>query len=223
MTKYRPPLFNFGNGSMATVFGIGVYGKRSDAWWHRAFIRPIFRIGNRVHNARLWFMYRFVREHRYHLVDTHLDPGYYDADYLMLNACFSLLRRYVEDEMGGVERLSEWSASLAAKPDKYAPEASLRQSSNDAEAVALYRWWMEKRPADIKRKDELLHYLYSEKRAGPMFVDDPDTGLMKYQGPKWEDSDVVLHEQMRALEETIDREEQEMLHRLIDIRGGLWT
>lgn len=221
MAKYRPPLFNFGTSSMASVFGIEVYG--GDEWWRFHLIRPIYNVGNRVHRWIWKARYRLQKKHRYHLVDTGLKPGYYDADYLMLHSCFSLLCRYVEGEQGGVERLEEWSATLAAEPDKHAPEASQRQSSKDAEAAVLYRWWKEKRPADLKRRGELLHHLFSERRTGPMFVKDESSGLMKFQSPKWSESDLVLRKEMNDLDDTIQREEQEMLHRLIDIRGGLWT
>lgn len=211
-------------GSSAKVFGVSVYGASSEAWWHKAMIRPAYRVFYRLDRIQDWFLYRLHPKHRYHLVDTGLEPGYYDADELMLHACFSLLCRYVERGMGGDIRLEHWAETLKSEPDKNAPAGwQVQQGELESEAVVLYRWWKVKRPADIKRKEELLHHLYSGRRGAELFVDDEETGLKRYQPPKWEDSEDAMHAEMRALEETIDREEQEMLHRLIDIRGGLWT
>lgn len=42
-----------------------------------------------------WFRYRIVR---YHVVDTGLEPGYYDADTILLHSSFNILKDFVEVE-----------------------------------------------------------------------------------------------------------------------------
>lgn len=49
-----------------------------------------------IRNLKWWILYRTTQ--KYHLVNTKLEPGYYDKDWLMLNACFSLLVDFVERE-----------------------------------------------------------------------------------------------------------------------------
>jgi len=44
---------------------------------------------------------------KYHIVNTKLNPSYYDSSTLMLHACFSLLEDYVEKELGGISNLEE--------------------------------------------------------------------------------------------------------------------
>lgn len=59
----------------------------------------IFKIKRFFRSVKLYFMYRFIKKHKYHLVDTKLKPGYYDIDYRMENAIFSLLEEFLTEEM----------------------------------------------------------------------------------------------------------------------------
>lgn len=59
----------------------------------------IFKIKRFFRSIKLYFMYRFIKKHKYHLVDTKLKPGYYDVDYRMENAIFSLLEEFLTEEM----------------------------------------------------------------------------------------------------------------------------
>src|ERR1700733_10296632 len=36
-----------------------------------------------------WLRYRLQKKHKYHLIDTKLEPGYYDTDSILLHGCFS--------------------------------------------------------------------------------------------------------------------------------------
>ena len=220
MDDYRPPLFSF-NGSMSRVFGVEVFGRQDNAWWHRAFIKPVWRVGYRLREWQYEILYRVHPGHQYHLVRTGLKPGYYDADYLMLHACFALLCRYVEDENDGLEAIERWGAELMTEPDTNAPEGlQASQGARESEAAALYRWWKEKRPADIAERGRLVSHLYGR----PYSLKKDENGMSVYStDQEWTEEDGALRKVLWELEETIDREEQEMLHRLIDIRGGLWT
>jgi hypothetical protein len=216
-------LFNFSHGSFAAVFGIGVFGKHSDAWWHRAFIWPIYRVGSRIRDGIWWIRYRIDPNHKYHLINTRLSPRYYDIDTLMLNGMFSLLRRYVEEEHGGVADLEKWGNELiAGGPQDFMRETEKRQGNKEIEAVTLYRWWMETLPSMRKRESELLSLLYGRRRR---MVSEKIEGteLSRLHIHPDEGEEIEWRKELDALEEKIEREETEMLHRLIDIRGGLWT
>lgn len=159
-------------------------------------------IWRRYRDAKWWLFHRLIPRHRYHVVHTGLEPSYYDVDTLMLHACMALLCRYVENEHGGAERLSEFVAELRAAPDTNAPETCEEQAARDDEALAIYRWWKVEKPADEELNERQLTALYGWPR-------DPDP--------------FCTEEEFRALETKIDDDEQGMLHRLIDIRGSLWT
>lgn len=48
-------------------------------------------------------LYWYIRHRtfdRYHVIKTNLEPGYYDVDTLMLESCFKLLERFVDEEDG---------------------------------------------------------------------------------------------------------------------------
>ncbi len=219
-------LFNFGWGSMACVFGVDVFGKHSDSWWHKWTIWPIYRFGRTIRDAIWWIRYHIDPRHKYHLIDTHLKPGYYDIDGLMLHGMFSLLRRYVEEEYDGVEALEEWGKELLdGGENEFCREANIGQGSKELEAVSLYRWWMEARPAMLKRQDELMEFLYG----GESRISWTDAGeidgepISEAHVRPYEGEEIEWRKELDALEEKIANEETEMLHRLIDIRGGLWT
>lgn len=213
--------FSF-SGSGSAIFGIPVYGRRSEDWWFRAFLLPVWKAGYKAHRGAMWLRYRFVKRHKYHLIDTHLSPGYYDVDTLMLNGMFSLLRRYVEEERGGVNALERFGRELVGQgEDHHMAEACHRQGNKELEAAALYRWWTETLPAMEKRRGELMSALYGKNRVKFEPVADSELSEMIFE--PFEGNEVAMHAELRATEDRIDREEQEMLHRLIDIRRSLWT
>jgi hypothetical protein len=220
-------LFNFSHGSFATVFGISVYGKYHDSWWHKITVWPLYRVGRSIRDAIWWVRYRIDPEHKYHLIDTRLKPGYYDIDGLMLNGMFSLLRRYVEEEHEGVEELEKWGRELIDRaPDGFTKESDERQGNKELEAVALWRWWMETRPAMLDRQDELMELLYGGES---LFVSEPvemENGEKLYEMKRRHEEteqEAEWFKELRDLEIRIYEEETEMLKRLVDIRGGLWT
>jgi hypothetical protein len=210
------------SGSSSSIFGIPVYGRRSEEWWFKALLRPIWKAAHKMHRGLMWLRYRLVKRHKYHLIDTRLPPHYYDIDTLMLHGMFSLLRRYVEDEHEGVDALEKWGRELVGVDKRdFMMEATQRQGNKELEAVALYRWWTESLPAMEKRKDELMSSLYGRDRI--QFNPVAGGELFELSMTPFEGDEVAMEAEMRALEDRIDREEQEMLHRLIDTRRALWT
>lgn len=213
--------FDFSSGSAAAVFGVPVYGDSSGRWWHRAFVRPAFRVGNRVRRAVWRLRYRFDPRHRYHVVDTGLPPGYHEPETLMLNAAFALLRRHVEGRMGGVANMRAHTQALLAHPDPNAPDGVQEiQADRQAEAVALYMWWTETLPALKARRKELMGGLYGGKRR--MLFGKDEKGMARVAIRGFDEREERLYAEAKEIEARIEREEQEMLHRLVDVRPSLW-
>jgi hypothetical protein len=219
--KYLVPYRHLG-GSSATVFGVDVFGSdlsdRHPIWW-------VYRLGKRIDKIVWGFKWRYVRRHQYNIVRTDLKPGYYDEDTRMLHACMTLLCHYVEWH-GGPDKLDRFTQELRTEPDPHAPEGIHdHQVNTQSEAVAIYRWWKYERPANHERHDEMLHRLYSGRRMVTRPVQIGNETLHEYvglDGPSLElpgDSNEALW----ALDRQNDEDDQRMLHRLIDIRPGLWT
>jgi len=214
--------WNVGGGSEDAILGVKVYGnKYRDAWWFGGIVMPVYRFASKIDRAYDWLRYRLVPRHQYHLVNTGLKPAYYDCDTLMLNACFALLCRYVEDEMGGEDAIRRLNQQLLLTPDHNAPEGlESGQAARQASAVDLYVWWKRTKPADEKEYDRMLAHLYGRKRS--MKKQEDGTSVYSTDEP-WTDEDKAMNVKFRALEDKIDTDEQAMLHRLIDIRRSLWT
>ena len=83
------------------------------------------------------------------VINTGLEPGYYDIDELMLHGCFALLCRYIEDEQDGAEALQNFIESI--RNDEYTE----RQVASDTEALSLYHWWKVERPENLSNLDKL--------------------------------------------------------------------
>lgn len=215
--------FDFSSGSNMGIFGqSALCGPRGEKeWWRVYIIRPLWNVGHAVHRLKWYLQHRLNPKHRYHIIDTGLEPGYYDADYLILHGCFSLLCRYVEHDHGGVEKLSEWSNNLLNATDENAPEGWLEAcGKRESEAVKLYVWWKHQKPADQAEYDRMLHHLYSDK--WEKYTNEEGRQVIGSRR-KYTTEDVKMRDDMWALEEKMKNDEQEMLKRLIDIRGGLWT
>ena len=197
--------------SSAEVLGYSIYGDGVPRW-----ITGLHRLLKRNSDVLWELKWRFIPKHRYNLVRTGLKPGYYDQDTRILHACLALMGEYIEEE-GGEQKLREWSTELRAME-----EPCTSQADKQDEALALWHWWKIEKPADEKRRDEMCHELFGGDDFQTKLVegrDDVVEWVQPARSPEWEEKYKVF----RALDEKIDNDEQAMLHRLIDIRQGLWT
>ena len=94
-----------------------------------------------------------------------------------------------------------------------------QQAHNAREILALYTWWTEERP---KRVDPMeasgwSAYCDSKRQNGGSVLDvlDDAEGKKIDTGP--------MHEKMNELDAKYDKEDEDMMIRLIQIRGALWT
>lgn len=207
-------------GSGATVLGYDIYG--DDCPW---VIDKLHDALKKVRDGIYWFQYRVHPGHQYHLVRTGSPPGYSDVRERMLGACMTLLRDYIM-EMGGVEKIQEFNAELRTSNEWGETDdvraSNARQADKQAAAIAIYEWWMIERPADMIRRDELMGLLYGGKDKVTFEpIDDEKFYEMKFKPD--EGNKGAWREELRAVDQKIDEDEQKMLHRLIDIRPSLWN
>lgn len=211
------PVASMLGSSCAVVFGQDVYGK-GDRKFIRWACRWLYAGDKLVWQAK----YRLIKRHRYHLVDTGLRPGYHDEDERMLWACMSVLGDYMRFH-GGPEKLEAFTADLASEPVDWRRDMTRSQEAHQDEAVSIWRWWKTERPANRKLHGNMVCAVYAGRELkftplpggelSEMTVEEkPDAPPCEWTGEDcWE------------MESKLNADDQAMLHRLIDIRPGLWT
>lgn len=183
----------------------------------------------------------------------HIKPGEWrDLDYRILHCLFDELVDYVEIEKAyanyrwseekqkgmkwwqvgrwrtrtwrsakaGLKHL-EWEASLTDEEwldDDKKHEAKLTSQAEAArEIITLYKWWVETYPnrPDPYDVSGWSAHCEDQRRRG--------IGFMETDPMEDEDKTRAMFDKIRELEKQYTDEDTEMLHRLINIRGHLWT
>ena len=185
----------------------------------------------KLKDVKRWFQHRLHPSYRYHIVNTGLKPNYYDIDTRMLHACFSLLVEYVETELpsmssdknlspreAGLQHL-DWAINYNNNIEADAHEWDrMNESQVNAAKITkeLYLWW----------KDEYPTYEDLECESSP---DISALGLEVFK-ESWRKTHVEEYAAWRdwcdrtnELEAQHNAKEQEMLHKLMEIRQSLWT
>lgn len=176
----------------------------------------------KIRNLYWWLMHRIHPRYRYHIVRTGLTPNYYDEDTLILHSCMALLERYI-NSFGGVKELEQFNVELRS-PDKDGQEEVLcHQADRQQEAIEIYLWFKYKKPIDERLRDGLINRLFGEGRFTSVPCEESPDLFRRMVFRKFDKDEVLLKKELDALEEKIQNDEQQMLHRLIDIRNGLWT
>lgn len=189
-----------------------------------------------------WLRYRVNR--RYHIVDTGLNPGYYDTDTLILHTNFNLLKKFVEVEKASMYRFChesgeeaqsslnkllgrrrvinplngikylEWEATL----DTDEQEPNPHQAAVAREVIELYTWWVFDRPA----REELESPPEPECDNNRSFMHRMTDAYRKKHPEYYADFQQWCKDH-REQEERWEEEDTEMLIRLVKIRKSLWT
>lgn len=204
--------------SAVTIFGYPVFGDDDTPkiidWLHTIFTN--------ISEAKYWVLYRFHPRHQHHIIRTGLKPGYWCQDTLILHGSMACLEAYVKQH-GGQESLDNFSDQLRSTPEDSMVESLERQAGMQSEALAIYRWWKYEKPKDEARHDALVTTLYG-KRDTVTYVPCPDNPkLSQMIFKEFEGDELAQEKEMRALDQKIADDEQSMLHRLINIRNGLWV
>jgi len=172
-------------------------------------------------NARWWLQHRLLNEHKYHLVDTKLPPGYYESDERMFHACFSILVDFVEKEQSWMHLILSddkikkvpWWQSLRAYNREHARELGvahldwemtlIMENNHDGMAHTGTDW-------------QIFHkgtQGWSGKEIKELYVWYKDIYPKRFNNKKYS----------YQLEEFYLKETTDMLIRLMNVRNRLWT
>lgn len=134
-----------------------------------------------------------------------LEKGWHDKDNVLLHAAFQLLTDFVELEKP--DEIVDWSHDVTHRKAW-------------KEIKSLYKWWNETRPARKSPLDK------KGLKIPPMkFKKIPGSDNREWIRPdkkKYAEYYRALKKDQQ-LEKKCEEEDQRNLHRLIDIRGFLWT
>ena len=134
-----------------------------------------------------------------------LEKGWHDKDDVLLHAAFQILTDFIEQETP--EEIVDWNSDeLHKKAWK--------------EIKSLYKWWKEIRPSRTSPLDEknlIAPPFKFKKIPGSDLSEMVEPDKKKYAGY------YRALEKHRKLETKWNEEDQRNLHRLIEIRGFLWT
>jgi len=159
----------------------------------------------RIKDAYYYLRNRFFR--KYYLIDTHLSKGsWHDSDYKILHGMMSVLVDFVEKE----QKIVDWTTD---------PE---HQKAYD-EFMSIYKWWKDY-PNREKLINDKLHEWYDT--AHPLGRDELGFNLNIFDSLMSTSKKIEaneLSEELHQMEQKLKEEEQEMLHKLINIRSFLWT
>ncbi|PWU00808.1 MAG: hypothetical protein C5B52_08295 [Bacteroidetes bacterium] len=189
-----------------------------------------------------WIRYRTID--RYHVIETGLKPGYHEFDEKILYGSFTMLKDFVEIEVAshfhvqnrdefpyskkeklplyrrlfyrrpdlGIKHL-EWEATLddpSLPPTQQFPSQAIAAR----EILKLYRWWVDTRPK--RDYSNNLKYDHQGFEMGSLDDDFDHTA----------EDFIAYHKRFDEIEENRiewDKEDDEMLIRLVKIRQVIWT
>jgi len=141
---------------------------------------------------------------KYLKIET-LEKGWHDKDEILLHVAFQILTDFIEQETP--EAIVDWNANeLHKKAWK--------------EIKSLYKWWKEIRPSRTNPLDDkslITPPLKLKKIPGSDLSEMVEPDKKKYV------EYYQALEKHRKLEIKWNEEDQRNLHRLIEIRGFLWT
>lgn len=182
--------------------------KRIRRWvehWHRGPLKYIS-------TALYWLRTHTIN--KYHLVDCRCPRngyswGWFDRSELLLFANMAILKEYVEKESHQIA----WDS-----PDWPIGQHLWKEMSE------ILKWWDHDRKLEHDAYDELLTKAYGFKDCTVFepCEDNPHLHRMRFtreNDPAWRaDCD-----RCREAEEALEKKDEEMLIRLIKIRGALWS
>jgi len=163
---------------------------------------------------------RFV--YQYHMLKTGLNPyGYYDFDHRIINALFNELKDYVEIELGhswiywhkefklkkgrskeaGMAHLN-WQIGLTYEFDEEKKDLSTPQAEAAKIVLELYQWWENRK-----------------YRPDPM----DESGWLNSYDKKDKIEKNIASKKLQEIEDNYEKEDDEMLMKLIKIRTSVWT
>lgn len=212
--------------------------QRPIAYWLTSTMPRWFSVkGMQLHDKKMWFKYRLQKRHKYHLIDTKLEPNYYEIETRMLHGMFSLLVDYVEIEKASLQRILsnnnesdseaglrylDWEIGLVHDdyPDPKLKGKPTPQAETAKKVKELYLWWTVTRPnrKDLWDDEYVDKYMKNTRQSKDLF-----DMWSEEETDEEREARTAFYKRKEALEDAYDAEDTEMLIRLIKIRKQLWT
>ena len=180
-----------------------------------------YSLRHSVSDALWWVRYRTT--HRNHYIWTGLPPGYYDKDEVLLRVNFQLMVDYVEVELAWMQVIFDKEAAEEyGAPSRWWKRLSGRSWRSELAGLDYLNWacnldnpdngedegYREASKSQAEFSRELLLIYAWWKHIRPQRID------------PWTQKDTT---KAFDIEESYDKEDEEMLCRLMKIRKGLWS
>jgi len=168
-------------------------------------------------------VYRLMPRHQYHIIRTDLKPAYYDIDAIMEAALIKLLRRYVEDEMGGLIQLHAYLVGIRASWEEDLTDVR-PQIETTEKVIELYEWFTRGEPEMEARKADLLNQWRDANKDVPrtrkVEVGPNNAVVHQIVRPPHQKP---LYEQAMAISAEIDLRRDAAILEIVKLRKSLWT
>ena len=181
------------------------------------FFRPLRTAKRKLKNAYWWVQYRVNPKHKYTTIKLkRLDPGYHDPDILLFYSMFEIFEGFMKTQL--TDSHVKW---VLTKDDfeEWWEEKDVEKEMkkrNDLwdEMNTIYDWWINVYP---NREGTLPEYPKIPKEWGLMAVFNED----------FDDEEIMIEYKKiikihLKMEEDWNKEDEEMMHRLIKIHSNLW-
>ena len=182
--------------------------------------KPLRTAKRKLNNAYWWVQYRVNPKHKYTTIKLKkLEPGYYDEDALLFYAMFEIFETFMKRQLTDPQIV--WEYDEGCFPD-WMLEDDLEgvkkeiKSRNDRwkEMKDIYDWWVDVYP---NRESTLPEYPTLPK----------EWGALACLGRKYDDEKEMI-EYKRIInihikaEDEWEKEDEEMMIRLVKIQSSLW-
>ena len=139
-----------------------------------------------------WFCHRFVKKHKYNVIYTGLQPGYYDCDTRLFYGVFKPFEEYMEFQLSPDSHVKWW----------YTPEEIEKELEHvyEEEKASHREWFIERNTIWAE-----LYNIYE------WWKDYPNK-----EKACWKAKDIF------AVEEALFQEANEKMKRIIELRTYLW-
>jgi hypothetical protein len=104
----------------------------------------------RVTRPLWWLRHRFVKKHKYNVIYTGLEPGYYDCDTRIFYGVFKPFEEYMEFQLSDKSHVKWWYTPEEIENElEYVPEKEkeahrqwfIDRNTIWAELLGIYKWW----------------------------------------------------------------------------------
>ncbi len=159
----------------------------------------------------MWYYVKCAIWHRYTTITPrNIAPTWTDRRELLLHTSFEILMDFVEKEQKGRWTVSDLEAEIASPTDEMSKGWCLSYLATATEIEFLYHWWTVLRP---ERETE-----YDRRLTAWSDLHQADRDAYTVEHPDWQKTENPEYDDAIR-----DKEDDDMLHRLVNVRQSLWT